>query len=245
MKTRSIALAYGLVAHGSFLVAVAWMAVFLWSGGSIGQGRLEGDAALLANLALLAQFPLLHSLLLSRPGQRWMARLAPAGLGRSLSTTIFATLASAQLLLLFGLWTPSGVEWWRPEGVTLYAWTAGFGLCWLILGKSMSDAGLGIQMGYLGWTSVWRGERPDYGGLPTSGLFAVCRQPIYLSFALILWTGPVWTPDRLMIALPLTFYCAIGPLLKERRYERLYGDEFAEYRERVPYLLPRRVRVRD
>ena len=244
MKTRSIALAYGLLAHGSFLVAVAWMAAFLWSGGSIGQGRLSGDAALVANLALLAQFPLLHSLLLSRPGQRFMARLAPAGLGRSLSTTIFAILASAQLLVLFVLWSPSGIEWWRPTGMTLHAWTGVFALCWLALGKSMSDAGLGVQMGYLGWTSVWRGEQPVYGSLPTSGLFAICRQPIYLSFALILWTGPVWTPDRLLVALPLSFYCAIGPLLKERRYERLYGADFAEYRERVPYLLPRRVRAR-
>ena len=69
--------------------------------------------------------------------------------------------------------------------------------------------------------------------------FAACRQPIYLGFALTLWTGPVWTPDRLVLALPWTLYCLVGPLWKERRFAALHGDRFDAYRQRVPYIVPR------
>jgi len=38
------------------------------------------------------------------------------GLGRDLSTTTYASVASLELLLVFGLWSPSGVTCWEPTG---------------------------------------------------------------------------------------------------------------------------------
>jgi protein-S-isoprenylcysteine O-methyltransferase Ste14 len=66
----------------------------------------------------------------------------------------------------------------------------------------------------------------------------VIRQPIYVAFALTLWTVPVWTPDQLVLALTLTAYCLAAPRLKERRFERRYGERFRAYRQSVPYALP-------
>jgi protein-S-isoprenylcysteine O-methyltransferase Ste14 len=77
-----------------------------------------------------------------------------------------------------------------------------------------------------------------FPGLATRGLFAACRQPIYLGFALTLWTGPVWTPDHLLLAVLWSTYCLLGPLLKEKRFLRFHGAEFAAYRRAVPYMLP-------
>jgi methanethiol S-methyltransferase len=54
----------------------------------------------------------------------------------------------------------------------------------------------------------------------------VIRQPIYVAFALTLWTVPVWTPDQLALALSLTAYCLLAPRLKERRFAARYGDRF-------------------
>lgn len=68
-------------------------------------------------------------------------------------------------------------------------------------------------------------------------MFAVCRQPIYLGFALTLWTGPIWTPDRLLLATIWSSYCVLGPLHEERRYLRLHGEAFARYQQRMPYML--------
>jgi protein-S-isoprenylcysteine O-methyltransferase Ste14 len=79
-----------------------------------------------------------------------------------------------------------------------------------------------------------------YGGLPERGLFQVCRQPIYLGFALVLWTAPCWTPDWFALCAVWTLYCVLGPRLKERRWLRIYGDRFERYRRAVPYMIPRR-----
>jgi protein-S-isoprenylcysteine O-methyltransferase Ste14 len=72
----------------------------------------------------------------------------------------------------------------------------------------------------------------------------VIRQPIYVAFALTLWAVPVWTPDQLALAVSYTGYCLLAPRLKERRFAARYGDRFARYRARVPYVVPGR-RARD
>src|SRR5690606_12325160 len=109
--------------------------------------------------------------------------------------------SSAQLILLFTAWTPSGVVWLAPTGALRVASYAAFAASWLFLLRALHDAGMNLQTGSLGWWALLRGERPRYPALPTGGVFQVCRQPIYLAFFLILWTAPTWTPDHLVLAL--------------------------------------------
>jgi 2-polyprenyl-6-hydroxyphenyl methylase/3-demethylubiquinone-9 3-methyltransferase len=66
-------------------------------------------------------------------------------------------------------------------------------------------------------------------------LFRLVRQPIYVAFALTLWTVPTWTPDQLVVAVVLTAYCVLGPLLKEARFRQRFGNAFVAYSRRVPY----------
>jgi protein-S-isoprenylcysteine O-methyltransferase Ste14 len=74
--------------------------------------------------------------------------------------------------------------------------------------------------------------------MPQTGLFRLVRQPIYVSFALTLWTVPTWTPDQLVVAVALTAYCIVAPRFKERRYRRIYGPQFDDYARKVPYWIP-------
>lgn len=238
MMRRVIALAYGLVCHATFGVAVAWMAVGLATGMGVGFGGLEGYGAVVTNLALALQFPFVHSFLLSRRGRHLLGRLAPQGLRRTVGTTLYAWAASAQVLLVFACWSPSGVIWFRPTGAAAAGVWAAYAASWLLLGKAMRDAGLGVQTGSLGWVAAFRGRDPVYPPMPTRGLFASWRQPIYTAFAAILVTAPVWTPDRLLVAVVWGGYCLVGPVLKERRYAVMYGDAFARYRRTHPYWLP-------
>jgi methanethiol S-methyltransferase len=234
-----VAIVWGLACHSTFGLGVLAMLVGLHEGLRTGLGRLEGTAALVANAALVLQFPLLHSLLLSKYGGPLLARAAPLGLGRALATTTYGIFASLQVLVTFALWSPSGAVWFEATGGARLALDALYAGSWLLVVKGMHDAGLGVQSGSLGWFAVARGQDPVYGPMPTKGLFRACRQPIYVAFALTLWTGAVWTPDRLALALVWTGYCLVGPLLKERRYEHRFGDAFRRYRAEVPYLLPR------
>jgi protein-S-isoprenylcysteine O-methyltransferase Ste14 len=238
---RFIAVLYGGLSHSLFVVAIGLMLVQLYSGLLSGwDSHLAPRHRIGIDLLLLVQFPLIHSWLLARKGRRWLLRLAPNTFASDLSTTTFAAVASLQILLAFGLWVPSGIVWWQPRGATLVAQTVLYAAAWLFLIKALWDAGLGLQTGALGWRAVFRGRRPEYGSFPRKGLFRHVRQPVYLGFILVLWTGPVWTPDHLLIALVWTTYCLVGARLKERRYSRLYAEEFDGYRSLVPYLLPGR-----
>ncbi|QIF02347.1 FAD-dependent monooxygenase [Roseimicrobium sp. ORNL1] len=241
---RWTALGYGMLCHGLFIIAVSTMFVALRSGLTTGWSTLSGWKGVLGNLALLSQFAAGHSLLLGERGRKWLARLAPFSLGKALSTTLFATISSLQLLLVFLWWSPSHVLWSAPTGWLLHLLDVFYAASWLLLAKSMHDAGMDVQTGSLGWRSVWRNEAVVYKPFARSGTFRLVRQPIYLSFALILWTAPVWTLDHLLAALLWTGYCIAAPVLKEKRYARYYGDAFVRYQERVPYWLPRLPRRR-
>lgn len=220
-------------------MAIISMGAGLASGMRYGRGHLDGPAAWLANGLLCAQFPLAHSLLLTRRGRRLLARTASGAAGAALAPTVFATVAAWQILAVFVLWSPSGIVLLAPAGGARAALAAAFGLSWVFLLKSLLDAGLGLQTGSIGWRALWRGEAPRFPDMPERGTFAACRQPIYLGFTLLLWTGPGWTLDHLVLALAWTGYCTLGPRLKERRFAERYGGRFASYRGRTPYFLPR------
>lgn len=240
-----LAVAYGAVCHVIFALAVLAMIAAMFFGMSESLGRVPQPWAWLANAALLVQFPVAHSVLLSARGRRLLERLAPAPHGRTLATTTYAIIASLQLLALFVLWTPSGIVWWRAEGGLFVVICAAYAGAWLLLIKASYDAGAEVQSGALGWMSLAQNIRPVFPDMPTRGLFALIRQPIYVAFALTLWTVPVWTPDQLVLALSYTGYCLLAPRLKERRFMAIYGDRFAAYRARVPYAIPRLFRRPD
>ncbi len=233
------ALLLGLVCHSLFAAAVLAMVAAMFFGMSKSFGTLAWPWAAIANAFLLLQFPLAHSLLLTRRGEHALARAVPGPHGATLATTTYAIVASAQLLALFALWTPSGIVWWRAEGIAFWAVTAAYATSWLLLLKASFDAGAEVQTGALGWMSLLARIRPVFPDMPTRGLFRLIRQPIYVAFALTLWTVPVWTPDQLAVAVCFTFYCLLAPRLKEKRFAVRYRERFVRYREQVPYALPR------
>jgi len=238
MMRPAIALLYGAVCHALFALGVGAMVAMMYFGMSRSLGTLEAPWSVLANAVLLAQFPLMHSFLLTTRGRALLARLAPAGTGAALSTTTYVAIASVQILALFALWSPSGVIWWQAQGAGLVIMTALYATAWLLLGKAMTDAGLSLQTGSLGWWALLRGKKPVYPKMPERGLFRLSRQPIYVTFTLTVWTVPTWTPDQLVVAVTFTVYCLVGPLFKEARFRRIYGAAFDTYAGRVPYWLP-------
>ena len=233
-----VAVFYGACCHGCFVAGVGVMMIMMFFGMSRSFGALHAPWSYLANALLLAQFPLLHSMLLSRRGRAVLGRLAPHGLGGRLATTTYALIASVQVWLLFALWSPSGTVWWRASGFLFGMLCCLYAVAWLLLLKAIIDAGFALQTGLLGWRAVARHRAPIYPPMPATGLFRLCRQPIYVAFALTLWTAPTITPDQFVVSLALTAYCLVGPLFKEARFARQFGEPFARYQQNVPYWLP-------
>jgi len=75
---------------------------------------------------------------------------------------------------------------------------------------------------------------PD--ALITSGPFSISRNPMYVSWFLVViaafgFTGSLWFVLCLAVALLLTHYAAILP--EERRLEEQFGDSYVKYCESV------------
>lgn len=235
----TLAFLYGILCHSVFGLAVLAMMTAMFFGMSESLGTVPGLWFIPANAVLVMQFPISHSLLLTRRGGAFLQKLAPLGHGQTLVTTTYAIIASFQLLALFTLWTPSGIIWWQAEGITFGFICTLNALSWIMLMWASFDAGAEVQSGALGWMSLAQKIKPVFPDMPTNGLFRVIRQPIYVAFALTTWTVPLWTPDQLCLALGLTLYCLTAPILKERRFAKRYGKRFDVYKEEVPYAVPR------
>ena len=232
---RYVALGFGILCHLSFLAAVVVMGLWLFGGMDLGPLRFSTQAAVLQDLLLILQFPLLHSIFLGKWGRSRLERLFPGELGRSMVSTTFVTFASLQLIVLFVAWVPLGGFRWQPTGLLLQAWSVCYLFSWGLLAVAMWNAGLSTQMGYLGWWSVWRGKPVQYSDFPTHGLYRVCRHPVYFAMALVALSGPVWTVDHAVVAAIFSAYCVVGPMLKDRRYVRRFGERFEAYRRAVPF----------
>lgn len=235
-----LALGLGMLCHALFAVGVLSMIVAMFFGLSQSFGTVPWPWAILANAALIVQFPIAHSILLTKKGNGILQQLIPGPHGATLATTTYAIIASAQLLALFTLWTPSGIIWWQAEGWMFWMISVVYAVAWLILSKASFDAGAEVQSGALGWMSLMARIRPVFPDMPTQGLFRLIRQPIYVAFALTLWLVPVWTPDQLALAVSYTAYCLFAPRFKERRFAARYGAKFDAYKAAVPFILPRK-----
>ena len=235
---KLIAIFYGLMCHGIFLVAGAVMFITILTGFQFSVGPFEGYEAVAINLLLLIQFPLGHSFFLSNRGMKVLEIFAPKSFAKTLRTTVYATIASIQLILLFTFWNFSGVFIWQIETpASLFMIILNL-LSWALLSISSIQAGYKVQTGSLGWTSVYQGKKPVFPDMPTHGLFSIIRQPIYLSFSLVLWTSPQMSLDLFIVALSYSLYCYFGPMLKEKRFQKIYGKTFFEYQQKVPYYMP-------
>jgi protein-S-isoprenylcysteine O-methyltransferase Ste14 len=168
-------------------------------------------------------------------GRAFLSRLFPGKIGKDLVTTTFVIAASWQLLLLFTLWSRIGPLEWRPPQPLLAAWATLYGASWVLLTIAMTNAGLATQMGFLGWTSVFRGKSPVYGSFPRHGLYRMCRHPVYFAMAMVTVSGPVWNVDHLLIASIFVTYCIVGPRLKEKRLVKAFGSSFEGHIQEVPF----------
>ena len=200
-------------------------------------GRVPEPWNWVANAALLIQFPVVHSLLLTGRAEG----CCPAGaVGRRFDTVGddlrdhcgLRGIRAVRLLVadrgdpVAGPWFGVGGDDRALRGI-------------LAVTRQVDDRRRTLlQTGALGWFALFRGRKPVYPPMPESGLFRLIRQPIYLAFTMTLWTVPTWTPDQLVVAVALTGYCLVAPRFKEARFRRIYGREFDRYAAAVPYWLP-------
>ena len=238
MLSRILTFVYGAVSYALFVVTLSYAIGFIGnfavpkSVDSILDGSWQ--AALLIDLGLLTVFALQHSVM-ARPGfKRVFTRIVPSTIERS----TFVLASSAALLFLFWQWRPLGGRVWEVQSawgrVLLYG---GFAFGWILVLLATCVIN---HFDLFGLRQVWRhllGKSQAKMRFATPFLYQIIRHPLYLGFLLAFWSTPTMTVTHLVFALVTTAYILTAIQLEERDLMHEH-PEYAEYRKRVPMLVP-------
>lgn len=176
-----------------------------------------------------------HSLLAANAAK---ARLKPLfGAGYRLAYNLFAVLHLA-VVIAVGRWAFAGVEPFAFPGWATAPMIAAQVAGALVLAIALRAYDLGRFAGVTQIRNARAGKsEPEDEPLRTEGPHRFVRHPLYAGLLLILW-GRIADPFDLATALWASVYIAVGIALEEQKLVALYGAAYAEYRRRVPALIP-------
>jgi len=135
-------------------------------------------------------------------------------------------------------------------------WTAPLWLKWVMHGIQFAGLAFGslafehMDSGeFMGFRQVWRylTRRKTAGNiegltqkeLVRNGVYGIVRHPMYLAGLVIFTFSPIITVNGLTVTVLADFYFLFGVFIEERRFLRLFGDEYQEYMRQVPRLIPK------
>jgi protein-S-isoprenylcysteine O-methyltransferase Ste14 len=230
---------YGVISYAVFF------ATFLYAIGFIGNfavpTSLDGapsrgfGASLAIDLGLLGLFAIQHSVMARPAFKRWFTRVVPESAERS--TYVLAS--SLALIAMFAAWQPLGGEVWTvTDAAARGAIWGAFAFGWLLV---LVSTFLINHFDLFGLRQVWLQlvGRP-YTTLPfgTPVLYRYVRHPLYVGWFFAFWATPTMTLSHLVFAVMTTAYILVAIRLEERDLVAHFGEQYREYRERVPMLVP-------
>jgi protein-S-isoprenylcysteine O-methyltransferase Ste14 len=238
MFSRTAAFVYGVACYlaffGTFLYAIGFM-------GNFGVPKTMDSGpqrpfleALLINSLLLGLFAVQHSVMARPWFKKAWTKLVPQVVERS----TYVLFSSVALLLLFALWQPIGGVIWNVENASARAIL--YAIYSIGLGIVLVATFLINHFDLFGLRQVWLNlmGRP-YASLPfkTPGMYRYVRHPLYVGWLLSFWATPTMTVAHLVFAVATSLYIFVAIQFEENDLVQAHR-EYAEYRERVPMLVP-------
>jgi len=235
---RAFVLLFGVLSYSVFFAAFLYEIGFVgnfWVPKGIDDGAASSATwALGVNLVLLGLFAVQHTIMARHAFKSVWTRVVPRAIERS----IFVLLSSLLLLLLSWQWVPLSESVWDVEGfgagvlngVCVLGWALVFVSTFLINHFDL----LGLRQVWLFFRGVEYAEVPFKEGY----FYGWVRHPIMLGFILAFWGAPHMTQGHLLFAAVTTIYILIGIRFEERTLGSVLGDDYQEYRKRVPLIVP-------
>lgn len=237
---RWLFFAYGAGCHLFFLATYAYMAGFV--GNALVPQSIDTPSQLSlavatgVNLLLLVVFAAQHSVMARPVFKRYWTRIVPQPIERS--TYVLASC----LVTIVIMWQWQGIDHivWDIQNSQLRAimWSL-FAAGWL----AVPAVSLLINhFDLFGTRQVWlylRGKEYQPLEFRVPLFYKHVRHPLYLGWALAFWAIPTMTVGHLLFAGVLTIYMGAAAIIEERDLIAHFGEQYREYRRRVPMFLPR------
>lgn len=242
---------YGITAYALFLFAfvqtVAFVAGFRlpapFLDATIDDGFADATlwTAVTIDVGLMLLFAVQHNVMARPAFKRSWTRIIPPAAERS----TFVVLSSLILLTLAAQWrSMPGIVWHVDSaGLSGALWAiqiAG----WLI---ALVSTFLIDHFELFGLRQVWnhlRDSSPHTAPMRTPLFYRHVRHPLMTGFVVGMWATPTMTLGHLLFAGVVTAWIVFAIQLEERDLIQAHGDGYADYRRRVPMLVPRLIRRR-
>jgi protein-S-isoprenylcysteine O-methyltransferase Ste14 len=241
---RSLVLLYATSVYAMFLGTFLYLCGFV--GGFAVPKTIDGpDAglplgqALLINGALVALFALQHTIMARPTFKRWWAKWVRGPAERA----TYVLLSNVALILLFVLWQPMTGVVWEAQGELARGILWGlFGAGWLLVLIATFQINHFDLFGLRQAWTYFRGRELEPLAFKSPFLYRQVRHPIYLGWITAFLAVPTMTVGHLLFGLLMASSILVSIRFEERNLTQIFGKLYADYRRRVPMLVPRLVR---
>jgi protein-S-isoprenylcysteine O-methyltransferase Ste14 len=145
---------------------------------------------------------------------------------------IFSVISFVPILWLMAV-LPDQVLYRIPAPWMYLTLTGQFGaVVLLVVGVLQTD-----PLSFVGLRQLIEGQERS-SQLITRGLYRWVRHPLYTAGLLFIWLTPVVSQNSLVVIIAATIYIVVGAVFEERKLERQFGVDYAEYKAVTPMLIP-------
>ena len=238
MIKRIAFFAYGVICYavffGTFLYAIGFVGGFAVPKLLDGAPIAPLPVSLAIDLGLLALFAVQHSVM-ARP---WFKEVWTKDVPKEIERSTYVLFSSVALLLMFWQWRPlGGVVWSVQSEPARVALRSSFAFGWMLV---LVSTFLINHFDLFGLRQVWLqlvGKPYTQLKFGTPGPYKLVRHPLYVGWFFAFWSAPTMTMTHLLFAVMTTAYILVAIQFEERDLVR-HHKEYADYRKRVPMLIP-------
>ena len=228
-----VAYAFGLGSLVMFILFAGGWDLLPWSIDA--QPKSSTGHALLINVSLVALFGIQHSVM-ARPGfKRLWTRIVPQALERS----CYCVATGIVVCLLCMCWQPmAGIVWHVENPVVHFALIALQLLGWATAVASSFMINhfelFGVQQAYNQFAERQE-PRPTF---TVKYLYRFVRHPLQMGMLIGMWATPHMSTSHMFLSAAMSVYITIGLYFEERDLAASLGQEYEQYRQQVPMIVP-------
>ncbi|MGH9858276.1 MAG: methyltransferase family protein [Acidobacteriota bacterium] len=214
----------------SYLIGMSSLFYFFWlvEFGNRGVPAFT-PTLLLINIAIFLIFPLQHSLL---PRKFVRERMNPY-----VHRSFYVLTSGVALWIVLLVWRPFGPFLYRDVMPWLFNILFYTSLILIIASTYALNHSqmFGLYHGY----AAWKKHPLPETKLETTGIYGIVRHPITSLLIVALWSHESLTAGRFLFNALFTIYALAGTVVEERSLVKEMGEEYREYRKKVPAFIPK------